>query len=412
MRDKDITVSEKHIPLRIVGFVLAVIVLIASFTYFFVMLGHKSEGYNDVEPELSNDTLVYYENIRFRYYFTGRSNDIKRQLKELRAEYTRALNRSYKLLDASVEYDQFNNIKTVNKSLGKKVVCSSELYATLKDAYARTLQNKGYNMFAGALYSEWNGVIILEDPLEYDPLFNEKEKTRLEAISEAVNDPGSFTLEFDDNDSSVKLSVSEKYASFVEEYELQDAPVIDLNLLHDAYELKLIADEIGGKGWVNGFFEMTSGLTLSLPEHETDVLIEYNSMFDGVENAAATVKMTKGSASSRFRSYAATEPEYRYYTAVKDGETYRRNPNITSSGTLNDVLASSFAFSSSASVVDVCYANIVLYAQTGAGDAAAAANAMTGVSAAYTLQADLEKTFYANAEAQKDLTAVNGWSMK
>ena len=395
----DIEVSTKHLPLRIAAFAIAVIAAVGFITYGIVMIGHKSEGYETVEPDAIDSTVIYSGNLQLNYYFTGNSDEIKHKLNELKNRYGIVINRAYKLLDSRTEYDDFNNIHTINTSIGTAVKVIPELYDVLYDAYAKTLEQKGFNMFAGALYREWNSILVLDEPLEYDPLNNENEAERIKEISARVNDLNNFELIFDKDAQTVKLVVSGNYKAFVNEYELADAPIIDLNLLYDAYELKIISESLEKDGFDNGYFTSTNGLSLSLSAHDNEAVYDFLYVDDGTLSSAANAKMTKGSAMSRFRTNTASEKEYFYYTVEKDGKTYLRNPFITADGEFNDVILSSYTLSDTRSVVDVCYANIVLHAKKTAADAAAEAENMSGICVAYILQADEKPVLYTNKAA-------------
>ncbi len=397
--------SKKYLPLRIAAFVVAVIAAVGFLTYGIVMIGHKDEGYQTVEPDAVDDTVVYSGNLKFEYYFTGSSSEIKRSMNELRQKYGIAVNRIVKLFDADTEYDDFNNIHTVNTNIGKAVRVNTELYAVLEDAYAKTKENRGYNMFAGALYKEWNSILVLEDPAEYDPLNNKKEAERIKNISEMVNDLNNFELVFDKDAQTVKLVVSGKYKAFSNENELSDAPIIDLNLLYEAYEIKTVSESLGTDGYKNGYFTSSGGLSVSLSENDHDAVYDLLFYNNGAVQSAANAKMTKGSVLSQFRAFAYNDKEYYYYTVEMNGKTYRRNPFLTAGGEFNDVIMSSYVLSDSLSVVDTCYANIVLHAQKTAADVASEAEKLNAA-VAYILQNDAKPTLYMN-KAAENVLAVN-----
>lgn len=395
--------SKKKLVIRIVCFAVAVIVAVGAITYGVVMLGHMDEGYTTVEADVIDSTLIYQGNIVFQYYFTGSSDEMKKVLRELKNRYGVALSRVYRLIDAEVEYDGYNNIKTINKNPGTAVKVGDELYEVLKDAYEKTLLKKGYNMFAGALYREWNSILVLEDPYEFDPLNNETEKNRIEKISEQVNDLDNFELEFDDQAKTVKLTLSGKYRAFVNDFELTEAPVIDLNLLHDAYEIQLIADDLEEKGYNNGYFESANGLVLSLSGHDTGAQYYFLAYYNGGITAAAISDMKKKSAVSQFRAFPYNASEHYFHTVEKDGKTYRRNPYLPSDGVFSDVIMSSYILAENSPLADVCFYNIMLSYLKTAEDVAAAVNGLD-VSVAYILQSDSTNKLYMNKAAEKTFT--------
>ena len=115
--------------------------------------------------------------------------------------------------------------------------------------------------------------------------------------------------------------------------------------------------------------------------------------------------MTKGSAVSQFRAFPLEDNEYFYYTVENGGKTYKRNPYVTSDGEFKDVILSSYTLSDTRSVVDVCYANIVLHAEKTAAGVAAETEDMSGICAAYILQADEKPVLYTNKAADGVIVA-------
>ena len=216
MKDiEELKTNKKHLILRIIGFALASLIAVGAITYGVIMLSHKDEGYQEIEPYMLDDSTSPPDNVKFNYYFTGKSNEIRQYMNVVKDDYSVAFNRIYKQLDPYNVYSAIVNINTLNKNTGKKTEVSEELYGVLKDAYEKTEKCEGYNMFAGALYYEWNSIIILEEPYEADPLLNESEKERLSRISEQVNDLSNFTLIFDDSAKTVTFDVSEEYKKFI-----------------------------------------------------------------------------------------------------------------------------------------------------------------------------------------------------
>lgn len=264
MKDDRIQVSEKHVGLRVVLFVVAVFVAVGAFSYGISALGAKRSGYHLIEASADSDAPFYNKEITFGYYLEGSSGAIKKATKELVGVYTPILAASYKQLDSSTEYAGAVSIGALNRHLGEEVGVSAELYAVLKDAYARTLENLNFNMFAGALYSEWKSVLILDDPVGFDPLTNEDMAVRFADIAAQVSNLDNFSLEFlDDERHIVRFSVSDGYAAFCKEMEIE-AGALDLNLLVNAYRLEMIASALEDLGFTDGYLLSQDGLAITL----------------------------------------------------------------------------------------------------------------------------------------------------
>lgn len=263
---KNIEVSEKHVILRLVLFVVFLLIAIFSFSYGVTSIGKKEEGYQTIDVLQDSQVPLYGNEVSFSYYFEGTSNSIKKEVKALSKVYSQILASSYKQLDPSLEYSGSVSLGAINNNLGQSISVSPALYSVLKDAYARTLEQKNFNMFSGALYAEWKSILILDDASSFDPLNNQYMAQRIEAISQEVSNLDNFNLEFlDDEKCIVRFSVSSEYASFCKDMEIEAAP-LDLNVLHDAYLLEMTAKELLALGYNNGVLVSREGLCIVLQD--------------------------------------------------------------------------------------------------------------------------------------------------
>lgn len=347
MKDKkqfeEINVSAKHLPLRIAVFALAVVVAASAIGYGVSQLGRKEPGWYTINAAAAEDALLYSNGIRFEYYMEGSSDLIKASLRLIEEQYSAALLRAYKELDPANAYPGVGGIAALNA--GGKVECSPGLYAVLKDAYSKTLEKQGYNMFAGAYYAEWNAIIYSNDPLAYDPALDPDEKARLDAISDAVNDLGNFTLTFDDAERSAVLTVSDEYAAVAAELELEAGPV-DLNLLHDAYLCAAIRDELEGEDWHRGYLAAESGVGVYFSQFDGGEISVY-----GEKDEIASLTVAAGQSLSEFSAYG-------YYEAA--GEL--RSPYFTAEGSFGAPLAVVITVDDGGDPVECAYNNIRMLA--------------------------------------------------
>ena len=257
-------VSSKHVKLRLILTILFFLIAVAAFTVGVLSIGRKYPGHQTIEAKTDAEALLYNKAVGFRYYLDGSSNQIKRGINALTEVYTPLLSAAYKELDHQNTYTGVIGLATINRNMGTELVVSSRLYDILKDAYARTLEKKGFNMFAGALYKEWESILILEDPQDFDPSNSAFQAQRIAAIAAMVNDLDNFKLEFvNDEIHSVRLTVSQKYLDFCRENEI-DAPVLDLNILRDAYRLDMIAQGLSEAGYTDGYLYTAEGLVLNM----------------------------------------------------------------------------------------------------------------------------------------------------
>ncbi|MCQ2456480.1 MAG: hypothetical protein MJ096_03900 [Clostridia bacterium] len=346
--------SGKHVKLRIVLFALAVIIAIGAFTYGIVQIGHKDEGYYTIETVTYEDAMTYGNDVTLEYYCEGGSNAIKETLNELKELWSVNLVRAYKLLDTENTYEGFVNLKTINDSLGKEIEVSEELLGILVDAWDRTNEEKGFNMFAGALNDKWQTLLMIDDPAEFDPMFNEDEAERISSLAAMTSDLSHFTFKVTDKSAGkIIVDADKEYKDFLKSCEYE-GPILDLGLLHDAYVAKIARDSLNKTEYTNGYIVTKSGITVSLATHKSG---EYCLYANGeAPHEAAALPVTTDSVCSLFRAFPLTDGALGFYSP--DGNTLRHPYFITSTGGFADIIASAIVVTDDP--VEAVYANIIL----------------------------------------------------
>lgn len=351
-------VSSKNIKLRAILTAVAFVIAVVAFTVGVVRIGHKDPGYHLIEAKVDKDTILMNKEVGFKYWFDGSSNEIKSGINDLTAVYTPVISAAYKELDHQNTYDGVVNIATINQNQGKFLTVAPELYSILKDAYSRTLEQRGYNMFAGALYSEWKSILILEEPEDFDPARNPDEAARLAAIAAAVSELSNFSLEFDDTANAVRFSVSEGYLRFCRDYEI-DSPALDLNLLKNAYMLEAVASALGLHS--SGYLYTPEGLVLNMNQSGS-LNYELYTYADGKETVYATVELDGRFSGATFTAFGMGS--YYHYVSKPVGSdasnAYRHLYFNTKTGAFSDILMSATVISRDLNLVDDVYQTIIL----------------------------------------------------
>ena len=401
-KQEQITPSADHLWLRVIAFVLALIVAVGAISYGVTRIGRKEAGYHEIETDPDEEALLYAKNISFQYYFSGGSDEIKKAINELKALYSPTLLRVYKLLDADVEYEGMMNVASLNAHIGEDVAVSAELYGVLQDAQAKTREQKGYTVFGGALARAWREIRYLSEPGDFDPLHNEAERERLDRLREATNDLTQFNLTFVDGEKHiVRLNVSDSYRSLLRELE-QEGPILDLGVLHDAYELQLLGEALESAGYCSGYLTTNSGAALMLSGNPYGELSLLGQTDEGVTEAAAA-PAEGGRAASLMRCFAQAEGEPDYYAL--DGQL--RHPWLPASGEYRSLLLSALTVADDP--VTACYQNLCLQ-ELPTAEAIRAAAAASDTAIAYVLN-NGEATVYANSEQFTACTDY-GWRLE
>ena len=386
---------------RIIAFVLAVGIAIASFTIGILQYSHRDAGYYDVGYTNTVNAETYDSGVHLLYYAEGGSSAIRQQLNEVQKAFSDDLLQYYRILHAENSYEGLNNIAALNAAPSQALKVDSALYAVLKDAYARYELQEGYHLFSGALHAEWRDIRYLEEPQQADPLLNEDEAELLEELTALLSKMELFSLEFDDTNSTVTLQVGEEYLKWAEQKEIT-APVLDLNLLHDAYLLQLVAMRMTAQGYTDGYLYTESGISIALGKQGDMEYSLYVNGEDGIETAAA-VALPQPAAFCSFTTVSPTDERYRFYRVELDGKVYYRHPYVdVKSGSFTDVLMTAALGGTADQTVDLVYVMAILNSLESEDDVAAYVKALPqGIFSAYTLQDDAERILYTGSSADE-----------
>ncbi len=355
----DLKVTKKNLPLRIALFVVAFGCAIYFITKGVTSIGAMEEGYREIECSMGEDEILYYPGIHFSYYLEGDSAEIKSTYSTLTTTYSAILKKYYKMLDADTIYNDCNNIASINKNRGSFVEVDKELYDILLDACYKTEEKKNFNVFAGALYEEWDSILILENPEDFDPVRNPDEKERIKKMAAVTGNLDYFELLFQEKNGSYQicLNVSEEYKNLEKELELS-SPVLHLGNLKEAYMLNEVNKELISLGYKKGFVVTDSGLSYLLPNNP-----ELSYVFYSWDNEKAIpLEEITASGNSVFAGFMAfdTENDYCYRISEGDKSLYRHRYYDISTGEFSNLLASSAVINTNLNPVEAVYQNLYL----------------------------------------------------
>lgn len=352
---------KKVLPRLIVSLIFFVIALTAI-AIGLMNMGRQSEGLQEIEAAVDKDVPYYELGVSFQHYFTGSSGEIRREVNELGALYSNSLKDAYRLFNAEEEYEGFVNLATVNENRGREITVPRELYAALKRADALTrAPGSVYNVYAGVLYSEWEALRYLLDPVPADPANESWEALRLERLAAATAELRNFSLEFlDDEACRLRFTVDQSYLALLEELEFEGA-ILDLNLLTDAFKLRLVADRVEARGYDRGFLSAESGLTLSLSAYKDGGDYCFYGQKGDEAVPAASRPLERGSCAAQLRAFATRE-EPGHYAVEQGSGVLLRHPWLPADGQFREQLLSCCVFGSAEHPEETVLAALALHA--------------------------------------------------
>ena len=256
--------------IRLVLFLFAAALAVFSFTYGVKMIGHKDPGWQTIEADVQKGPVTYTAGLTLQYWAEGSGAEIRDLTERVKKVYSDSLYRNVELLDARNTYEDSVNLASLNEQEGRKVTVSKTLARVLAKALEKTEENAGYSVFAGALNGEWQTLLYLENPQDFDPAVNGDQADRIARLTELINTPETFSLEISEKgeEAEICLRVSPAYQKAIEEMEIS-APVLDLGVLRDAVLIDLVAEDLRGAGFTEGVLFSKSGLSMLLGQGRT-----------------------------------------------------------------------------------------------------------------------------------------------
>ncbi len=301
---------ERKNRIRLVMFILAILIAVGSFTTWAIKLGHRESGYQTIVYENTHADVLYRTGISMIYWAEGNAADIRTLSNTVQRIYSDSLYRNFIQLDSTDVYEETENIAALNRRPGEEILIPDRLAGVLRDALEKTDADEGYSVYAGALYDEWERLLYLDEPQGADPANSPEEAERIARIAGAVRPENGIrlTLRKGDGGTAACLTVPDEYRHLAEELEIS-APVLDLNLLRDAYLMDMVAEDMKAAGYLDFVLFSKSGLALTARAKETLIV---SVMKDG--EAAATLSAAGPAASIRFAAGELRSDGYGAYT--------------------------------------------------------------------------------------------------
>lgn len=354
-KDTTIEVSDRNLVLRLVGFVLALIVAGVAIATGVTQLTKKEPGWAVVAQQDDDTAMLYRAGVEFQYHYTGDSAAIRAATRELEPLFSDSLRRAYRLLDAEEAWTGYTNLATLNAHPGEDIAVPAALFQVLTDAAARTARGEGYSLYAGPLNQAWADILYASNPQDYDPSVNPEEAERLATLTQLANDPTACRLTVVDAEQYVlRLEVSQAARDTLDALEVETG-VLDLGLLHDAYLLQLVTDDLENSGWRCGVLTTRSGLTVNLSESDAGDFYLHD-LVEGELKEVGTLPGGANTALSRFKAFPVEEAGY--YTV----NGLWRSPYVTAAGEPSRLIRASYVPGTRDALVEAVYENLRLAA--------------------------------------------------
>ena len=314
--------KDKKTAVRLILFLLALIIAVGAFTMAVVRFLHRDSGYYDIEYTNEGNAMLYGSGIHLKYYAQGGSGEIRETVNLAQKAFTDSLLYIFRLLDGETVYEGVTNLASLNRNPGVWLEIPEALEKALRHALEATGKQAGYSLFSGAIRKEWETLRYLDEPQNKDPLNDPEEQALLSQMASYVQSPEVFSLEIQEG--KARLTVSGEYAAWARENEI-GAPVLDLNLMKDAYLLDYVARAMTLRGLTQGYLYSDSGLSVFL-NGSGEMAYALYGYDQGTPVEAGQATLPSPSAFCQFSAAPLTGETYGYYVVEQDGKTVYRHP--------------------------------------------------------------------------------------
>lgn len=264
-----IELNEKNVKLRIVLLILSFCVIIASIIGIIVGLNKHDSGWSIIEAQPVSEYSCADD---FVLYYNLGVTDLSSKEEEglISAEYTKAIEYSYKLLNKYKEYDGINNLYYINNHPNEEIEIDGFLYSSLQNICTNSniLYTSPIVDMYEALFSANSDV----EAIKYCPETNDNLKQIYQKMNLFINNKNKIELRFLDNN-KVFLFVSSDYDEFLKENEFSS--YIDTSFLKNAIIIDYVAQELKNNNYTYGNIRTYDGYYINL-NNEGNYPFEYS----------------------------------------------------------------------------------------------------------------------------------------
>lgn len=260
---QELEVSEKHVKLRVIIFIIALIVAIGGIgfgIYSLVTMNNDETGWvTYTMSDYPHASYPQYSDNLYLYYYLGEESKNSNKGKQVARLFQSSAQEIYPLIDSNMnhEYTNVYGISYINNHVGEKVQINETLYDILSDAKEKTYQEgSSYSVFSGLTNAYWKNLFAKNSAFneDNDPLTNQELKDELDLITSYVNDLSNFSLDLENTDGKyyVTFNISSSYDDFLANNDYLEVPTLDLNSLFYSYYLDYMYARFAEEGFISG----------------------------------------------------------------------------------------------------------------------------------------------------------------
>ncbi len=309
-----VEVSNKHVKLRTILFILFVVLATVFFAIALVLLLKVEPGWYSLKV----DSSEYNNGDEFDFYYYFGDNDDKDYRQSVQKKYTEANVYAYNIFCDLYQIDDTKNLYYLNTHPNQEIQVPGLLYRSLK-----TFEDSGNRFLYYAPVRQVYNTLLTADNDDIasscDITQNNELRAYVEKLISYIENEENVKLEFYPNN-TIKLFVSDSYLN---EFKDEGLVYIDFSWTKNAFIIDYIADSMTSAGYVNGVISSKDGFTRNLSKRDetyTSILYDFVCEDSGANYAMGIgeIKYYQKLSFVSLRNYPISSGEDGYYV-YEDG---------------------------------------------------------------------------------------------
>ncbi len=308
---ENIEISEQHIKVRTIAFILLLVLGLGSLTYFLCKLFIKEPGWITIEiddPEIKNEFILNY-NI-------GQGDrSAADEYKSISSMYSREAMKAYRLFDIYQEYSDVINLYHINNSPNEMLEVDPILYR----AFELMQKHGGRILYLAPIHSTYRDLFASQNEVEArlsDPYYNDEIREYFEQVLSYTNNADMIDLKLL-GDNKITLYISDEYISFAEANGIEE--YLDLSIYTNAFIVDHVADVMNSYGYTMGAITSFDGYTRNLDISGTKYSFNIFDRIDKDLYTAAAMIYEKATSFVFMRNYPMSSQDGMNYFGYSNG---------------------------------------------------------------------------------------------
>lgn len=312
-----VELNEKHPRARMIALIVAIVVALVAFGYVVVSQATVLDGWREIEANVTASEMNCSQDFVFTYYLGSSGISAAAESKALTILYTDAAKKAYRIFNRYEEFEDTNNLYTLNHQANTPIQVDEALYQAFE-----LIERMGsrYAYLAPA-YEEYHNLFFCNDDWEtesFDPYQNEEVREYFAQIAEFARNPEDVNVELL-GDNTVLLKVSDRYAAFAEEYGIES--FVDFYWMTNAFIIDYLAETLEESGYNKGALSSYDGFVRCLSNSDLEYSYQvYDVLESGAVLSAATISYSGGTTLVNLHNLPLNTKKEIYYYRFEDGE--------------------------------------------------------------------------------------------